>query len=145
MFSRLEETRAQLEATLGLASLLHAYHLIQVGVPWGRKEYIIVFHLCVSPQAFHEEEGEQFPLTSLTSVVGEGNAHHCPALIHLVLADSAYFENNSVKGQWVIDGGIITQEVVYVGCTHLPSLHTHTHTHTHTECTHGKGTVEMCC
>ena len=32
VFSRLEETRAQLETTLGLSSLLHAYQLIQVGV-----------------------------------------------------------------------------------------------------------------
>ena len=54
LFGHLEEIRAQLEATLGLASLLHTYHLMQVGVPWGRKEYI-VFHLCVSPQTFHEE------------------------------------------------------------------------------------------
>ena len=78
LFGHLEETRAQLEATLGLASLLHAYHLIQVG--GGRNSYI-VFHLCVSPQAFHEEEGEQFPLTSLTSVVREGNAHHCRCVL----------------------------------------------------------------
>ena len=30
VFSKLEETRAMLERTLGLASLLQAYHLIQV-------------------------------------------------------------------------------------------------------------------
>ena len=78
----------------------------------------------------------QFPLTSFTSVVREGNAHHCPAFINLVLANSAYSENNRVKGQWVIDGGIFNQEVVNiisVGHVHIthppppPPLPQHTH------------------
>ena len=33
---------------------------------------------------------ERFPLEQLTEIVGEENGQHCPALIHLVMADSAY-------------------------------------------------------
>lgn len=79
VFSNLEETRMQLECSLGLGTLLQAYRLIQ---------------------ALYEEEGEGpdergFPVEQLAAVVGEDHTHHCPALIGLVLADSAYSDTNT--------------------------------------------------
>lgn len=69
----------QLECSLGLGTLLQAYRLIQ---------------------ALYEEEGEGpdergFPVEQLAAVVGEDHTHHCPALIGLVLADSAYSDTNT--------------------------------------------------
>jgi hypothetical protein len=71
MFSQLEQTRADLEDQLGVGPLLQAYHLIQT----------------------LQEEGEvveEFPMDELTAIIGPHNAEHCPTLIHLTLADSAY-------------------------------------------------------
>ena len=36
-----------------------------------------------------------FPQEQLAAIIGEENIHHCPALIHLVMTDSAYTEENS--------------------------------------------------
>ena len=46
-----------------------------------------------------------FPLQRLTEIVGDDHAHHCPALIHLVMADSAYSnrpdqESPGTEGGW---------------------------------------------
>ena len=84
----------QLESGLGLGTLLQAYRLIQ---------------------ALYEGEGEGpeergFPVEQLAAVVGEDNTHHCPALIGLVLADSAYSDTNTEgKGQ-------VQSKLVVSGC-----------------------------
>ena len=83
VFSNLEETRVKLESSLGLGTLLQAYRLIQ---------------------SLYEGEGEApeegFPVEQLAAVLGEDHTHHCPALIGLVLADSAYADTNTEgKGQ----------------------------------------------
>ena len=33
-------------------------------------------------------------MEKLTSIIGDGHAHHCPTLIHLVLTDSAYYDTS---------------------------------------------------
>ena len=48
----------------------------------------------LSLQTLQEEgeavEGEEFPMAELAAIIGQHNAVHCPPLIHLALADSAY-------------------------------------------------------
>ena len=116
IYSQLEETRADLEGKLGLDHLLQAYQLIQVGWPVLAQRTIVVpasyatrqcsidgdecevwehaVEVVLSPQTLQEEgetvEGEEFPMAELTAIVGQHNAVHCPPLIHLALADSAY-------------------------------------------------------
>ena len=55
-------------------------------------------------QDYHEQDEQRdpsvmnggcFPLTELTVLLGEENAVHFPALLHLVLGDSVYSEMNS--------------------------------------------------
>ena len=44
-------------------------------------------------EALESAEGSQFPLERLTSLLGEEHSQHFPALIHLVVADSAYMNS----------------------------------------------------
>lgn len=55
-------------------------------------------------QDYHEQDeqeesrvegGDCFPLARLTALLGEEHTTHFPALLHLVVADSAYSEMNS--------------------------------------------------
>ena len=41
-----------------------------------------------------EEDHRKFPLEPLTTLLGEEHTQHFPALIHLVIADSAYTNMN---------------------------------------------------
>ncbi|KAF6021790.1 NEK1 [Bugula neritina] len=75
MFCRLEESRANLEKELGEVTFRKAYKLMQ---------------------ALHEDEEESIEEGSklVTKVLGEQKSHLYDKILHLVVADSAYLDDN---------------------------------------------------
>ncbi|XP_018588652.1 serine/threonine-protein kinase Nek1 isoform X4 [Scleropages formosus] len=75
IFSRLEELRFKLEQDMGFECFIEAYNKIK---------------------AIHEDEDENIELGSslLQSVLGREHQHLYPKILHLVMADGAYQEDN---------------------------------------------------
>ncbi|XP_023679528.1 serine/threonine-protein kinase Nek1 isoform X2 [Paramormyrops kingsleyae] len=75
IFSRLEELRFKLEQEMGFECFVEAYNKIK---------------------AIHEDEDENIDLGSsmLQSVLGSEHQHLYPKILHLVMADGAYQEDN---------------------------------------------------
>ncbi|MFT7809441.1 serine/threonine-protein kinase Nek1 isoform X13 [Arapaima gigas] len=75
IFSRLEELRFKLEQDMGFECFIEAYNKIK---------------------AIHEDEDENIELGSvlLQSVLGSEHQHLYPKILHLVMADGAYQEDN---------------------------------------------------
>ena len=65
--------------------------------------YTHIYINLLTLQDFHskeEDDGDQFPLQQLSSLIGEEHAMLFPSLVQLVVADSAYLElNNTYKEQ----------------------------------------------
>ncbi|XP_041912231.1 serine/threonine-protein kinase Nek1 isoform X1 [Alosa sapidissima] len=75
IFSRLEELRFQLEQEMGFESFIEAYNKIK---------------------AIHEDEDENIDMgpSMLQSILGTEHQHLYPKILHLVMADGAYQEDN---------------------------------------------------
>ncbi|KAK5931414.1 hypothetical protein CgunFtcFv8_027564 [Champsocephalus gunnari] len=75
IFSRLEELRFRLEQQMGFEKFIEAYNKIK---------------------AIHEDEDENMALGSslVFSTLGTEHQHLYPNILHLVMADGAYQEDN---------------------------------------------------
>ncbi|XP_063057370.1 serine/threonine-protein kinase Nek1 isoform X1 [Engraulis encrasicolus] len=75
IFSRLEELRFQLEQEMGFEAFIQAYNKIK---------------------AIHEDEDENIDMgpSMLQSILGTEHQHLYPKILHLVMADGAYQEDN---------------------------------------------------
>ncbi|XP_042564843.1 serine/threonine-protein kinase Nek1 isoform X2 [Clupea harengus] len=75
IFSRLEELRFQLEKEMGFENFIEAYNKIK---------------------AIHEDEDENIDMgpSMLQSILGTEHQHLYPKILHLVMADGAYQEDN---------------------------------------------------
>lgn len=75
IFSRLEELRFNLEQEIGFENFIEAYNKIK---------------------AFHEDEDENIDMGSsmVLSILGTQHQHLYPNILHLVMADGAYQEDN---------------------------------------------------
>ncbi|XP_056619606.1 serine/threonine-protein kinase Nek1 isoform X3 [Triplophysa dalaica] len=75
IFSRLEELRCHLEQAMGFENFIQAYNKIK---------------------AIHEDEDENIEMVSsmVQSILGTQHQHLYPKILHLVMADGAYQEDN---------------------------------------------------
>ena len=74
---------------------------------------LVMYTLACLAQDYREQDEQRdpnimnegcFPLTKLTALLGEEQAAHFPALLHLVLGDSVYLEMNG-KVDNIVDHG----------------------------------------